>query len=307
MSKRICVVVPTKNEEESIQNVIEQTREEVKKLGHEMVDIVITDDSKDKTRRIAKSLGAHVVIGEGKGLGYAMWKGLKAALAFHPDIIVSMDADGQTDTKELKRFLEPVINDEADLVLGSRFKKKGLIQYHYRAKNRFGIWILVKILRSLTKLPLTDSHGGLRAMIPDVVRELEMIGTHTYVQETIIDAYEKGFRIKEIESVWQPRKAGSSRVVSSIALYIFYTLPVLLLRSGQHVKFLYPAGIFFIFLAILDFLIVGIEVGFNFKQLLDRQTFHMILMLMSIGLNMFFVGLILELVNRIKCRLDKKG
>ena len=305
MPTKICVVLPTRNEEVSITAVIDGLRAEVKRLGHELVGIIIADDSTDQTRRMAKRLGATVIIGEGKGLGYAMWKGLKASLKFFPDIIVSMDADGQSEVKELERFLKPVIDDEADLVLGSRFKTKGLISYPYRFKNRLGIFILVRILRYLTKLPLTDSHGGLRAMTPEVVKELDMIGTHTYVQETIIDAKEKGFRIKEIESAWRPRQSGSSRVVSSIPVYVFYTLPVLILRAGQHIKFLYPTGIFFVCLSFLDFCYVLWDTGFSLAELIHRQSFHLIFLLLSIGLNMFFIGFSLELINRIKSRLDK--
>jgi hypothetical protein len=98
------------------------------------------------------------------------------------------------------RFLESIARDEADMVVGSRFLEPGLIQYRYRWRNRFGIFVLVRILRALTGLPLTDSHGGLRAMRPEVVQELDVIGTHTYVQEMLIDAREKGFRIKEVSS-----------------------------------------------------------------------------------------------------------
>mgnify|MGYP000869338433 CR=1 FL=1 len=305
MTKKICAVIPTKNEQASIEKVVRDLRAEVDRLDHELVGVIITDDSTDQTRKIAKAMGATVVIGEGKGLGYAMWKGLKAALKFNPEIIISMDADGQSEIKELGRFLAPILSDEADLVLGSRFKAKGLIAYAYHWKNRLGIRILVKILRYLTKLPLTDSHGGLRAMVPDVARELEMVGTHTYVQETIIDAKEKGFRIQEIESAWRERKEGSSRVVSSIPVYVFYTLPVLILRAGQHIKFLYPMGLLFIALSFLDFCYVLWDTQFSLAEMIHRQSFHLIFLLLSIGLNMFFMGFSLELINRIKCRLDK--
>jgi hypothetical protein len=121
------------------------------------------------------------------------------------------------------RFLEPLERDEADMVVGSRFLESGLVQYRYRWRNRFGIFMLVRILRALTGLPLTDSHGGLRTIRPEVVEELDVIGTHTYVQETIIDAHEKGFRIKEVPSVWYRRTSGSSQVVGSIPKYIMYT------------------------------------------------------------------------------------
>lgn len=305
MQKKLAFVIPTKNEGVSIGKVIEGLRVEAEKLGHLIAAIIVTDDSKDDTRRIVREKGAVVVIGEGKGLGFAMWKGLKAALAYQPDVIVSLDADGQVKLDELPLFLEPILKDEADMVLGSRFKESGLVKYHYRFKNRFGVFILVRILRYLTHLPLTDSHGGLRAMRQEVVRELEMIGTHTYVQETIIDAYEKGFRIKEISSAWEVRKEGKSRVVRSIPLYIFYTLPVLILRSGQHIKALYPLGIFFVFLSCLDFILVGLQTGFNIQAMFDRHSFHLILLFLSIGFNLFFFGFTLELINRMKQRLDR--
>ena len=91
-------------------------------------------------------------------------------------------------------------------------------------------------------------------MKPEVIENLDIIGNHTYVQETIIDSYENGFKIIEIPSAWKVRKVGQSRVVLSIPKYIFYTLPILLLRSGGHIKFLYPAGIFLIFLAFLEYM-----------------------------------------------------
>lgn len=302
---RVTVVIPTKNESKTLPTIVRDLRAELARLGLEEGEIIVTDDSKDDTRRLARSLGCRVVIGDGKGLGYAMWKGLKAALESKPDVILSIDGDGQTQLGEMKAFVDPILADEADLVLGSRFLRSDLIHYKYRLKNRIGIFILVRILRYFTKLPLTDSHGGFRGIRPDVVKALEMIGTHTYVQETIIDAYEKGFRIKEVASAWHPRQEGKSRVVSSIPLYIFYTLPVLILRSGHHIKFLYPLGIFFIFLSGLDFLITFHASGYDFFQLIRWQSFHMILMLLTIGISLFFFGFTLELVNRIKLRLDR--
>ena len=184
--------------------------------------------------------------------------------------------------------MNPILKDRADLVVGSRFKDKGLVGYDYPFINRSGIRILVFILRKLTGLPLTDSHGGFRAMRSDVVKELELIGTHTYVQECVIDAVEKGFRVEEIASVWNKRNHGKSRIVRSIPKYVFYTLPILILRAGQHIRFLYPLGMFFIFLSLLDFVIVGFETSLNLREMFDRQSFHLILLLFMIGLNLFF-------------------
>ena len=241
---RAAVVIPTRNEELSIARVIEEIRSGFVGTRYNEVDIVLADDSSDRTRRIARDLGAVVVPGGGEGLGVAMYRGLKMAAQLAPDVIVAVDGDGQADAAaEIRRFLTPIERDEADLVLGSRFLDRGLVKYPYRWINRFGTRVLSAFLRAQTGLPLTDSHGGIRAMRPEVAADLDLLGTQTYVQESILDAVEKGYRVTEIASVWRKREHGSSRVVGSIPKYILYTLPILILRSGQHLRLLYSAGL----------------------------------------------------------------
>src|SRR5262245_30926157 len=149
---RICVVMPTRNEQETLTGVVEELRAAFKQQQLREPVIVITDDSRDDTREIAGKLGIHVVNGEGKGLGFAMQKALKASLELKPDVILTMDADGQSDPAEVPRFLEPIARNEADLVLGSRFLQTDLIHYHYRFINRQGTRILSGIMNAITGL-----------------------------------------------------------------------------------------------------------------------------------------------------------
>jgi len=300
------VVIPTRNEEKSILAVIDEIRGAFAGLRYDRVEILITDDSHDDTRKLATSVGAHVVIGGGEGLGSAMFRGLKEAVRFNPDVIVAIDGDGQTDAKvEIPRFLAEIENDRADLVLGSRFKHEGLVKYHYRSVNRFGTRVLVFLLNRKTGLNLTDSHGGIRAMTAAVVEELQMLGSHTYVQETIIDAAEKGFRIVELPSAWRVRQHGTSRVVGSIPKYVFYTLPVILLRSGYHIRILYTAGIWLVLLAFAYFSVVAWQEGFSWPRMATRTpAFILIALLIISGLQLFFFGFILQLMNQIKRSVD---
>lgn len=301
---KVAVVIPTKNEGATIANVIRQVTSAVHGAGHQC-DIFVTDDSHDDTRRVAIAEGATIVRGSGEGLGTAMFRGLKAAAQSGPDVIVSVDGDGQADViTELSMFMKPLIDDTADLVVGSRFKEAGLVGYKYRAKNRLGTRILVGMLRRRTGLPLTDSHGGIRAMRPDVVRELEMIGTHTYVQETIIDAHEKGFRITEIASRWLPREHGSSRVVRSIPKYVLYTLPVLLLRSGQHIRWLYSLGAISFVAGFIFFGVILAQEGFRYAFTDRIPGLTLVALLVTTGLQLFFFGFILQLLKQIKRRVD---
>jgi len=300
------VVIPTKNEENTIASVIEEIRDAFSGLRYDKVEVLITDDSKDETRSRARAVGAHVVNGGGEGLGAAMLRGLKEALYYAPDVIVIIDGDGQTDAKtEIPKFVELIENNQADLVLGSRFRSDDLIHYKYQPVNRFGTKLLIRILNSQTGLNLTDSHGGIRAMTPDVVRELQMIGTHTYVQETIIDAAEKGFRIVELPSVWRPREHGTSRVVGNIPKYVFYTLPILLLRSGHHIRTLYNLGLVLIALAVTYFVYIVVQEGFTFAMGHRTPAFVLIALLISTGMQFFFFGFILQLINQIKRSTDK--
>lgn len=305
MPHKLSFVLPTRDEENTISEIIESLKKFCNESSHvDLHSIIVTDDSRDNTRSIASELGAKIVVGGGQGLGQAMYRGLKVATRDCPDFIVSLDTDGQVDLEELELFLAPALKGNADLVVGSRFKEKGLVHYDYPFINRFGIRVLVFILRQLTGLPLTDSHGGFRVMKTEVARELELLGTHTYVQECIIDAVEKGFQVEEVASVWKKRDHGSSRIVGSIPKYVFYTLPILILRAGQHIRFLYPLGMFFIFLSILDFVLVGIETKFTLIEMFDRQSFHLILLLFMIGLNLFFFGFTIELLANIKKKIN---
>jgi glycosyltransferase involved in cell wall biosynthesis len=299
------VVIPTKNEEKTIASVIGEVREAFKPLGYERLEILVTDDSTDGTREAAQKCGAHVVNGGGEGLGTAMYRGLKEALYLKPTVIVSIDGDAQVNSTEIPLFLEPIENGSADLVLGSRFKKDGLVGYRYRWRNLLGTRLLVWILRRMTGLPLTDSHGGIRAMVPGVVRELQLIGSHTYVQETIVDAVEKGFRVVELPSVWRKRPFGTSRVVGNIPKYIAYTLPILLLRSGQHIRALYTLGLVLFLGAFLVFATVFIEEGFTL--VLGHRTPALILIALMIiaGLQFLFFGFNFQLQKQIKRSLDR--
>jgi glycosyltransferase involved in cell wall biosynthesis len=305
---KVCVLIPTKNEQGSVHDVIRSLRGALDPTRFAPATVLVVDDSVDDTRRLARAAGAEVIVGGGRGLGSAMYEGLKEAASLRCDFIVTVDGDGQADAGEVGRFLQPLLDDEADLVVASRFLEKGSIKYRYRFINNFGTQVLAGMLRRLTGLPLTDSHGGIRAMRREVAQELEMLGSHTYVQETIIDAVEKGFRVKELASVWKPRSHGSSRVVSSIPRYVFYTLPILILRSGQHVRLLYSGGLLLIFVALAYFFVILAEAQFNVKGLGDRlPAFVWITLMISIGFQCFFFGFMLQLIKELKYRLDRVG
>jgi hypothetical protein len=219
--------------------------------------------------------------------------------------MVEVKVSGQPCTAASRRRCTSIPTSFCPSTLGSRFAKEGLVRYRYQSVNMLGTRVLTWILRRMTGLPVTDSHGGIRAMVPDVARELQIIGSHTYVQETIVDAFEKGFRIIELPSVWRKREFGRSRVVGNIPKYIAYTLPVLLLRSGQHIRALYAIGSLLFVGAFVVFALVIIEEGFTLALGHRTPAFIMIALMIMAGLQLLFFGFSFQLLKQIKRAVDR--
>lgn len=224
----LCVVIPAKDEEETIGEVIDKTREKAEEHFSE-VRFVVSSSSSDGTDDIAREKGAEVIRDGGRGLGEAMFRGLKEAAELETDYIMTIDSDLQFQPDEAPRLIEA--RHEADLVLGSRFLENG-VDYRMSLSHRFGNYVLTGMVNRTTGLELTDGQTGYRLMTSEVAKELRMIGRHTYVQETIIDAHDNGFTIKEVPVTFAERQEGGSKVVSSITEYAFRTLPVILHRAN---------------------------------------------------------------------------
>lgn len=202
----IIALIPAYNEEETIGNVINNTIKYVSKI------IVINDGSTDKTKEIALSHGAEVVDNIiNRGLGLTMKKGYQEALKRKADIIIQLDADGQYLAEEIPLLLKPIIDNEADLVLGSRLEN---IQYQMPLIKKFGNMSFSKILKFLTNADVADGQTGFRAIRKHVLETSMPEGKYTYTQEMIIKAAEDGWRIKSIPITFCERISGPSRLIS---------------------------------------------------------------------------------------------
>ena len=114
------------------------------------------------------------------------------------------------------------------------------------------------------------------ALEHEQARKLKMMGDHTYVQETIVDAVENGFKVKEIPSIWLERKAGLSKVVRSKIHYIINVFPILFIRCNLHKIIFYPLSAFLFFLSIIFFLFYNTVPDIVFPLLLLNFSFLLI-------------------------------
>ncbi len=216
---KIIIGIPAFNEEKSIASIITKLMNITDSI------IVCNDGSSDLTSEIAEKMGA-VVINHEKNLGYgaAIRSIFLKAKELDGDILVTFDADGQHRIEDIENVTTPIINQEAELVIGSRFlddSEKEVPQY-----RKVGIKVITKITNASIKEKLTDSQSGFRAYSKKMVNELSPselgMGIST---EILIKASSKNFKIVEVPikilysgdtSTHNPISHGSSVVLSTI-------------------------------------------------------------------------------------------
>ena len=216
---KIIIGIPAFNEEKNIAGIITKLADITDTI------IVCNDGSSDLTSDIAEKMGAFVINHE-KNLGYgaAIRSIFLKAKELDGDILVTFDADGQHRIEDIEQVTKPIIDQEADLVIGSRFldeSEKEVPRY-----RKVGIKVITKITNASIKKQLTDSQSGFRAYSKKVLAELNPselgMGIST---EILIKASAKNFRISEVPikilysndtSTHNPITHGSSVILSTI-------------------------------------------------------------------------------------------
>lgn len=184
--------------------------------------ILIDDGSNDKTSEIANYLGATVLHHtQNMGVGAAMRTGTNYAKKVKPDLVVSLDGDGQHKPSDIPKIIQPILSGQADFVLGSRFLQGDPPMPLIKLAGNKLLSLLVSIL---TNVRVTDAQSGFRALRGEALIALNLEGNKTYVQEMIIELCLKGYKLKEVPIIVMPRKYGSSKVTSSIIKYIIKSL-----------------------------------------------------------------------------------
>jgi len=203
----VVACIPAYNEEENIAKVIVETMEYVDKI------VVCDNGSSDLTAKIAEKLGA-LVVKHKKNMGYgaALATLFEKARDIGADVVVTIDADYQHDPRDIPKLIEPIINKEADLVIGSRFLEESNSIPLYR---RFGIKIITALTKRASYRGITDAQSGFRAYSK---RAIQMLTPGEYGMgvstEILIQAKERGFRIKEV-----PIKVSYSKASKRNPLY----------------------------------------------------------------------------------------
>ena len=192
LKMKITVGIPAFNEEKNIAAIITK----LKKIADTI--IVCNDGSTDSTSEIAQNLGV-IVINHPKNLGYGA--GIKSIFnkskEIGSEVLVTFDGDGQHRLEDVKKVVEPIEKNEADIVIGSRFlddAEKKIPRY-----RKLGIKIITNVTNSTLKEKITDSQSGFRAYSKNVISKLNIsdfgMGVST---EILIKSSSMGFNIMEV-------------------------------------------------------------------------------------------------------------
>ena len=233
---KILSIIPAFNEARNIVSVIESIKNEKPEIDV----IVINDGSVDKTGDLAELSGLACVVNLpcNLGIGGAVQTGFKYAIKNNYDIVFQFDGDGQHIAAEIDKILDPIIRDEADVVIGSRFccKHDGYKSTFVRA---MGIKIFGIVSLFLIGQKITDSTSGFRSYNRRAIKFLVDNYSMDYPEpEAIILVGRNGLRQKEIFVQMQERINGISSISGSQSFYYMTKVLLAILVTALRPKIL---------------------------------------------------------------------
>jgi dolichol-phosphate mannosyltransferase len=219
MNEKALYIIPTYNEKENVQRIIEAVLAQTAQ-----VDVLIVDDgSPDGTAQIVEQMMAvnpriHILKRAGKqGLGTAYLAGFKWGLAREYAYLAEMDADFSHDPKEIPNFLKAI--QSADLVLGSRYKD-GIRVVNWPLSRLVLSKGAALYVRIITGLPVADPTGGFKMFRRRVLESINLdevrSNGYAFQIEMSFKAWMSGFTVVEIPITFADRFAGTSKMSTGI-------------------------------------------------------------------------------------------
>lgn len=222
---KLLVFTTAYNEEHTVGGIIERVLSTIESIDAETDVLVVDDGSDDSTRDVVRQYPVTLVAhSTNLGPGVATRTGYKYAVRNDYDYTVRMDADGQHRPEEIPKLLSPIQNDEADIVIGSRYKRD--TDYETSGVRDVGIRFYSWVISTLTGSRVYDITSGFRAL------DIEVGEQHAKKLPQGIIAINRGIReglsdhqIKEVSVTMNQREHGDSYLsVERLAKYPLYSI-----------------------------------------------------------------------------------
>lgn len=292
----VSIIIPCMNEEKTIGVCIQKTLSSLKREGLEG-EIIVSDSSTDRSREIAQNMGVKIVIPTGKGYGNAYLEGIRYSQGKY---LLFTDADDTYDLNDIPKFIKPLMNKDADFVMGTRLKgdiKKGSMPWLHRY---IGNPLLTGMLNWLFNTNISDAHCGMRAISRDAYEKLDIKSEGMeFASEMVIEAARKKLRIIEVPISYYPRTTPSK-------LHSW-------LDGWRHLRFmmLYNPTPFLFIPGLLVFLLgVFMTITMTIRGDIVTKSFHSFILgslLAIIGIQMISVGSYIKIYGMVHNKIDKRG
>lgn len=223
---KILLIIPAYNEEKNLPSLLK----DIFSLEDNRINVLVVNDcSTDQTSYICSQIGVSTInLPCNLGIGGAVQTGYKYALINGYDVAIQVDGDGQHKPEYLRMLIEPLLNSEADMVIGSRYlKKKGFQSSFIR---RIGISYFSKLLLILTSQKITDPTSGFRACNRKVIEMFAKRYPTDYPEpESIMYLIRNKFKVKEVPVIMQARIEGESSITSLKSIYYMIKVSIAIL------------------------------------------------------------------------------
>ncbi len=292
MEHHLVVIIPALNEERTIASVISRIPKTIEGIS-DMSVVVINDGSSDATATLSSVAGAIVVShAHPMGVGAAFHTGIKEALQLGAHYIVNIDADGQFNSEDIPKLLEPILAGRADFVTATRFAREDYMP-DMPAMKLWGNRWMVRIINFITSKNFTDVSCGFRAYSREAALRLTLFGRFTYTQESFIDLAFKGISMTEVSlKVRGEREFGTSRVASNLWRYGAKSATIIFRAARDYKPF------YFIGLPGIIILLAGIAMGiFVLQHLVATGQTHPYRSLVTLSGVLLIIGFLLLVIS----------
>jgi glycosyltransferase involved in cell wall biosynthesis len=290
VSKHIAVLIPCYNEELTIGDVVSTVREQLPEAKLYVFD----NNSTDRTAAVALESGAEVIKVKQQGKGFVVQSMFRLIDA---DIYIMVDGDNTYDLSEIRKMVALIVDDAADMVVGSRLKH--FTANSFRPLHMLGNKLVKSLINRLFGANLQDIMSGLRIMNRDFIKNINITAKGFEVEtEMTIKALKYSYVIREMDVRYSERPAGSFSKLNT------YKDGLLVLKTIFIIFKDYKPLLFFNMLALL-MLLVSLTAGSVVidEYISTRFVSHVPLAILASGsmiLSMIFfiTGIILDATSR---------
>lgn len=293
--KKLIIQIPCLNEASTLPATVADLPRAVP--GIDVVELLVVDDgSRDGTADVARACGVdHIVrLRRNKGLAAAFMAGIDASLKRGADFIVNTDADNQYAGREIARLLTPLLEGDADIVIGDRnIAELQHMSWRKRQLQRLGSWVV----RQVSNTSVPDTTSGFRAYTRDAALRMTVVSEFSYTLESIIQAGKKRMAIAHVPVQTNPRTR-ESRLFDSAFSYIKRSAATIVRIYAMYEPLkvfsyigatIFVAG-FAISLRFLYFYVTGTGLG-------HLQSLILSAVLMIVGFQVLLIGLVSDVIS----------